>query len=251
MNAPGRPPLVNPMRVLLLASAATAIVATVIAVQRATANATRVPPEMNVALLSPADAPIAAEAQVFRTNPGTLAIQPVYGARRAAHPRTLATFRNLRAYPGAPPRIPHGLTPSEFQNGNCKTCHERGGYSERFDAYVPVTPHPELGACLSCHVGDAKLMAVSLPSTDPNARCPQCHSPGAGRWKDSTVDWKPMAWPQIPAIVAGRTPPHIPHALLLRENCLACHSAPSGVAELQTRHPQLANCRQCHVEGAS
>ena len=31
------------------------------------------------------------------------------------------------------------------------------------------------------------------------------------------------------------------------ENCVACHSGPAAVAEIRTKHPERANCRQCHV----
>lgn len=235
------------MRIFLVASAITAVGASVIAVRRAAANRNAEPRYAPVALLTPPDEPIAAEAQVFRTGAGVLAIATTPGPRRAAHPRTLETYRALRAYPGAPPRIPHGLTPSEFQTGGCKTCHERGGFSERFDAYVPVTPHPEMGACLQCHVGDGKLMAIALPNTDPSDRCRQCHAQGAARWRDSTLDWRPMAWPRITRTTDGSTPPPIPHGLELRANCVACHAAPAAVAEIRTSHADRANCRQCHV----
>jgi nitrate reductase (cytochrome), electron transfer subunit len=191
--------------------------------------------------------PIAAEADVFRTHAGVLAIDPSAERIRAAHPRTLATYRSLRAYPGAPPRIPHGLTPDEFQTGGCNTCHERGGYSQRFGAYVPITPHPEMGACLQCHVGDGQLMAIALPGTDPSARCRQCHTADGVRWTEATLDWRPMAWPQLARVVPGREPPAIPHGLEFRGNCLACHAAPAGVAEIRTAHPERANCRQCHL----
>jgi nitrate reductase cytochrome c-type subunit len=196
------------------------------------------------------DAPIAAEAQVFRTATGMLAIGPGSEKRRAAHPRGLARYRVLRTYPEAPPRIPHGLTPSEFREGACKACHERGGFSARFNAYVPVTPHPEMGACLQCHIGDAKLMAMDLPNTDPNSRCRQCHDPNEPRTRDQGLDWRPMQWvdPQRPT--RGETPPPIPHDTPMRVNCLSCHAAPSAVIELQTTHPERTNCRQCHVQAA-
>jgi cytochrome c-type protein NapB len=195
------------------------------------------------------DDPIAAEAEVFRTSSAMLAIDPTPGARRSAHPRTLDTYRALRAYPGAPPRIPHGLTPLETLRGGCNTCHEKGGYSQRFGAYVPVTPHPEMGACLQCHVGDVKLMSTPLPGRDPSARCRQCHAAGAMLWKEASTNWKPLPWPVVARDTAGHTPPPIPHDLVFRGNCLACHSAPAGVEELRTSHPERANCRQCHLEG--
>ncbi|MGH7677121.1 MAG: hypothetical protein ACRENU_01565 [Gemmatimonadaceae bacterium] len=241
------------MRIFLVASAATMIGALIIASDRIAAIGDDSSGSGQAAPPMTSQAPIASEAEVFRTRPEMLAVAPSPGPRRSAHPRTLATWRALRAYPGAPPRVPHGLTSAEFQTGGCKTCHERGGFSQRFGAYVPLTPHPERGACLQCHVGDGKLMAISLPSAEPSARCRQCHAPGAMRWRD-TSDWIPLPWPRLADKTPGRDPPPIPHALQMRGNCLACHAAPSAVAEIQTRHPERASCRQCHVavnEGAS
>ena len=237
---------VSPMRVFLIASAAVAIAAIVLAFERSAAERRAGPAVAALAPLAPPDEPIAAEAQVFRTAAGMLAIEPAMGPRRAAHPRSLATWRSLRAYPGAPPRIPHGLTPDEFRTGGCTTCHERGGFSPRFGAYVPITPHPEMGACLQCHVGDAKLMAIGLPGTDPSARCRQCHAEGATRWTESTT-WTTTDWPEPGPNTPGRAPPPIPHTLHMRGNCLACHAPPAAVAEIRTPHPERANCRQCHL----
>lgn len=250
MRTPGRRPSVLPMRVFLIASAVTAISALMIAAERLAAERRAVPEDVRMATMEPPDLPIAGEAQVFRTRAGMLAIDPGEVPRRDAHPRSLATYRSLRAYAGAPPRIPHGLTPGEFQTGGCKTCHERGGFSQRFGAYVPLTPHPEMGACLQCHVGDAELMAIPLPGLDPSARCRQCHAPGATRWRDSSVNWTPLAWPSVTQPTRGRNPPPIPHTLEMRGNCLSCHAAPAGVAEIRTTHPDRANCRQCHLAGA-
>jgi nitrate reductase (cytochrome), electron transfer subunit len=205
-------------------------------------------PDTAVVVMPGSDEPIAAEAEVFRTSARLLAIDPASGGRRPAHPRTLFRYRTLRAYPGAPPRIPHGLTPEETHSGSCNTCHERGGYSQRFGAYVPINPHPEQTACLQCHVGDAPLMAVPLPDTDPSARCMQCHSPGAARPAAALAGWQPMTWPELPRRTRDDPPPAIPHGRHMRENCLACHAAPAAVAEIRTTHPERANCRQCHVE---
>lgn len=195
--------------------------------------------------------PIAAEAQVFRTTMDMLSIGAATGPRRPAHPRSLARYRSLRAYPGAPPRIPHGLTATEYRETACRGCHERGGFSARFEAYVPVTPHPELGACLQCHVGNAVLMAIPLPTADPSSRCRQCHVPGGPRASTGSIDWRTTAWPQVAHVTAGRNPPPIPHDSPMRTNCLSCHASPSGVAEIQTTHPERANCRQCHVQSSA
>lgn len=251
MSSPDRRPSGVPTRLFLIASAVTAAAALIIAVGHATAKRRAEMEKVPTVLLALSDDPIAAEAEVFRTHAGVLAIDPSSDQRRSAHPRTLATYRALRVYPGAPPRIPHGLTPDEFRTGGCNTCHERGGFSQRFGAYVPVTPHPEMGACLQCHVGDGQLMAIALPTTDPSARCRQCHTPEAGRWIESTVDWKPLAWPQLAGNTPDQDPPSIPHTLEMRGNCLACHAAPAAVAEIRTSHPERADCRQCHLAVAA
>ena len=234
------------LRVFLIASAVVAMSALIVAAGRVAESRNIAWESDSIDLAAPNDA-IGAEADVFRTHAGVLAIDPGSDRRRSAHPRTLATYRSLRAYPGAPPRIPHGLTPDEFQTGGCNTCHERGGFSQRFGAYVPITPHPQMGACLQCHVGDGELMAIALPTTDPSARCRQCHTPGAGKWTDATLDWKALAWPELATRMPGRGPPSIPHTIELRGNCLACHAGPSGVVEIRTVHPERASCRQCHL----
>jgi nitrate reductase (cytochrome), electron transfer subunit len=187
-----------------------------------------------------------AEALVFRTRPGDHALDP-HGPRRAeAHPRTLATFRALRAFAGAPPRVPHGLSADEFRGGLCNTCHERGGYSPRFAAYVPVTPHPELADCLQCHTSDAALVGTPLPDRRADALCRQCHRPerdAAG----PVLDWEPAPWPAVLRRPPDGTPPPVPHDLQLRGNCLACHMGPSAVTEIRTAHPERADCLQCHL----
>jgi cytochrome c-type protein NapB len=230
----------------LVASVAVAVAAGVTAVNRAARRPRSAPAgDLSVALVASPAQPIPAEAEVFRTHSGVTAIPPAGERARDAHPRTLARFQVLRAYPGAPPRIPHGFTADEFRTGACNTCHQRGGYSPRFDAYVPVTPHPEMPACLQCHVGRDEVTGVTLPSLDPSTICRQCHAAGAARWAEALVDWRPMAWPSRVRRETGVPP--IPHDLFFRGNCLACHSGPSAVAEIRTSHPERANCRQCHV----
>ena len=58
--------------------------------------------------------------------------------------RNLAGYYSLRQYPGSPPWIPHpvDVTFSGDEN-NCLSCHAKGGYSQEFGKFVPVTPHPE------------------------------------------------------------------------------------------------------------
>jgi cytochrome c-type protein NapB len=222
----------------LLVSAITAGFAVSVAVKRGVAVAMETPPED----------PIRAEAQVFRTSPGMVAIEPDAPRERSAHPRRLATVHFIRGFPGAPPRIPHPLTAEEFRTVACKTCHERGGYSRRFAAYVPLTPHPERGICLQCHVGVDSIIGASLPSQDPNARCPLCHGPNGGRPRpEASLTWPTTVWPTLALLTTDQSPPPIPHDLQFRENCLTCHAGPAAVAEIRTTHPERANCRQCHL----
>jgi cytochrome c-type protein NapB len=234
--------------IFLLGSMTAASAAIIVAVRRIPPRPAPEPEPIAVAVLVPPAEPIPAEADVFRTPPGMMAIKPEMRRHRAAHQRTLETWRYLRAYPGAPPRIPHGLTPDEYRNEDCKTCHERGGYSERFAAYVPLTPHPEMGLCLQCHVGDDQIIGISSPSSDPNSRCRSCHTPAGPPRTDlnAALDWK-AAWPTQPRRTADGSPPTIPHDLESRGNCLACHAGPAAVAEIRTRHPEWINCRQCHL----
>jgi nitrate reductase (cytochrome), electron transfer subunit len=201
--------------------------------------------------------PIAAEAHVFRPQAASFDAGSPIRRRSGAHARTLATFRAVRAYPGAPPRIPHGLTADEYRVGACAPCHQRGGYSTRFAAYAPVTPHPELTQCLQCHLGDALLMDVpGRPAGGPDGVCRQCHAPAvpAATASRTALDWRPAAWPAVAdATDAGTTrtpagsPPPITHDLQLRGDCRACHTGPAAVEEIRTTHPERTNCRQCHV----
>ncbi len=138
--------------------------------------------------------------------------------------RTLESFYSLRAYSGAPPRIPHPIVMSKTLTGDsCLGCHENGGYTPKFQAYAPIVPHPE------------KL------------NCRQCHNPG-----NENSLYRATAWTKNPG-KRGRahlpgSPLVIPHSLQMRENCLSCHSGPAAVVEIRTTHPERINCMQCHVE---
>lgn len=248
MSDPGPRPAAVALVLLLVASAATAVTAAIVAARRVPPPREAEAPLARVALVEAPGPPIAAEASVFRTTPAMLAIAPDLPRQRQAHPRTRATFRFLRAYDGAPPRIPHALSPEEYRTGVCRTCHERGGYSLRFAAYVPLTPHPELGMCLQCHVGEDAVMGLASAGADPNARCPLCHGPTGGRPRpEASATWPTTIWPSLPPRTAGQLPPAIPHDLQFRGNCVACHGGPAELADLRTSHPERANCRQCHV----
>lgn len=192
--------------------------------------------------------PILAEASVFRTQPQDLALAPDLSARPGVPLRNLASFKELRAYPGAPPRVPHGLTEQEFRGTQCNSCHLRGGYVERFNRYAPVTPHPEYAACLQCHTADAMRTGVARPGDRPSVACTQCHvDPDRSPPSLVSLDWVPGSWPARAHRAMGGSPPVIPHDLQMRGNCLTCHGGPGAVREIRTTHPERANCRQCHA----
>ncbi len=46
-------------------------------------------------------------------------------------------------------------------------------------------------------------------------------------------------------------PPVIPHQLLMRENCAACHTGPAAREEIRCTHPERVRCAQCHVEATT
>ncbi|MEQ8331535.1 MAG: hypothetical protein RH859_13835 [Longimicrobiales bacterium] len=167
--------------------------------------------------------PITEEAAVFSTRAADLAVDPTVQGRPGASGRSLAGFRALRAYPGAPPRIPHALADDEFLQATCNQCHRRGGWAPRFGAYAPVSPHPEFSNCLQCHV-PANTGELFRPT-----------------------GWVAAAWPVTGRRAMEGSPPVVPHALEMRGNCVSCHAGPAAVAEIRTTHPERANCRQCHV----
>jgi nitrate reductase (cytochrome), electron transfer subunit len=191
--------------------------------------------------------PIPAEADVFRLTAADIAAGAMEAPRAGARARTLAGFRALRAYPGAPPRIPHALAPEEFRGTTCNTCHERGGYSARFEAYAPITPHPDFRNCLQCHAADDGNVGVAVRGRAFNGDAAATRTPRASAAPLVALDWKTTSWPSTNLRAMNGSPPAIPHALELRGNCLACHAGPGAVADIRTTHPERANCRQCHV----
>ena len=131
-----------------------------------------------------------------------------------------------RAFAGAPPVIPHRPL-----GGACIHCHTDSGRWLPDVGYAPANPHRR-----------TRGMAA--------ARCQQCH---VFRVTDRilvTNDFEPFrrssphgrrAYPQAP--------PTIPHRLFMREDCAACHCAPTARPEVRCTHPERLNCRQCHVPG--
>ena len=143
----------------------------------------------------------------------------------ANHQRTLDTYYNNRAYHGAPPSIPHPVKNERSLGGNtCLQCHQNGGFVDKFNAYAPVTPHPEMTNCRQCHVAQNSKTLFTA------ANLVKVHAPEVG----------------VNNALIG-TPPMIPHQIQMRENCLSCHAGPAAPKEIRVSHLERVNCRQCHV----
>lgn len=139
--------------------------------------------------------------------------------------RTIWAYVRRRAYPGAPPIIPHRVEQKErAAEQNCQSCHEEGGYSEKFEAFTPVTPHRR---------GEF-------------ANCQQCHMPQRTEESFRESDWKTVSPPPTNQRDLPTAPPQIPHDLQNRSFCASCHAGPGAVQSLRSRHAHLSNCRQCH-----
>lgn len=162
------------------------------------------------------------ETGVFLEAKRALAFQQMPDA--GEHARSLKEYYARRAYPGAPPAIPHEeLNGSTFGPAPCLGCHRNGGFVPQFKAYAPITPHPELGACTQCHVA---------ANEGPLFRATEFIAA-----KEPPIDQQSL----------NGAPPPIPHGLAMRNNCLSCHASPSAPREIRTDHPERVNCRQCHA----
>ncbi len=128
--------------------------------------------------------------------------------------------RRGRLYFGAPPTIPHDAGPDMNE---CLICHDDP------DMGVPLTPHPTRLRCRQCHVAGEEGLE---------------ESPGVFRSNRVTGLPRPVkrAWKVQPS-----GPPVMPHPVLLRERCLACHAPEAREDVISTTHPERLRCRQCHV----
>jgi cytochrome c-type protein NapB len=223
------------LAVLLMAAVVVVVGQSLVAVQE---EARVLPPVAEATPTLPSEAGMHARA----ARAVDYAAMPKEGNRK----RTLAAFYARRAYLGAPPVIPHPVDERDAFGKACLACHGDGGWVARFEAYTPVTPHPELTSCRQCHV------PLTLPSPPGGERVTGTLAPrgGEGRVRGSISTWQTTPPPQLQGGVMPGSPPPIPHALQMRENCLACHAGPGAVDALRTTHPERVSCRQCHALGA-
>ncbi len=133
----------------------------------------------------------------------------------AAEEPSKQELRPRRLYFGAPPAAPHGLGPDMSE---CLACHGEA------DTGAPLSPHPERLLCQQCHVPAAEEVPLfrsnRVVGLDPPGRIPPVQPNG---------------------------PPTIPHPVLLRENCLACHAPGARENVIATPHPDRLRCQQCHL----
>ncbi|MFG0315693.1 MAG: cytochrome c3 family protein, partial [Planctomycetota bacterium JB042] len=67
-----------------------------------------------------------------------------------------APFEGARAYPGAPPVLPH----TTWMRSDCLSCHGPAG------DFPMRTSHPERASCLQCHAPSASLDQVRHAALD-------------------------------------------------------------------------------------
>lgn len=147
------------------------------------------------------------------------------GLRPAVAQSAASVRAARRAYDGAPPVVGHedfGMT--------CTACHDRQGMPVEGVGFAPASPH------------DGTAQAYST------VRCRQCHVFVVEEGLFVASEF--VGLPQD--LRAGRrlnalSPPTIPHRILMRENCSACHTGPGARVEIATSHPDRVRCAQCHV----
>ena len=153
--------------------------------------------------------------------------QPTQAEREA----DVAARALLRAYDGAPPRVPHEVR--QLGSLDCLACHEEGlRVSEARSA--PMMSHRALTSCTQCHVPDEAPM------------------PGAER---ALLDGPPidstfvgMASPVSAPRAYDGAPPQMPHPTNMRETCASCHGVMA--TGIRSSHPWRVSCTQCHAPSA-
>jgi cytochrome c-type protein NapB len=91
--------------------------------------------------------------------------------------RRLAVFYARRAYPGAPPVIPHHVEDAQAGGKACLSCHADGGWAPKLDGYAPVVPHCQEARRpfrTPCRCGRTvwRVMADPAPSQRSGRRTP-------------------------------------------------------------------------------
>jgi cytochrome c-type protein NapB len=156
--------------------------------------------------------PVDALALPRRTEEGRLAV--------------LAARSQRRAFDGAPPTVPHPI--DQMSATSCLACHGEGLAISK-EVHASKMSHDFLANCTQCHVERV------TPHLEPLVLAENLSQPRATSARGA------RAWPGAP--------PTVPHAVLMRTNCLSCHG-PTGAEPIRTTHPLRTNCLQCHAPSA-
>ena len=141
--------------------------------------------------------------------------------------------KSLRAYDGAPPVIPHAI--DTLKSSACTSCHGEDTNLVIAGKRPAEISHPWITNCTSCHVPADGLRQVTAP---PETRL-LVENSFIGK---SSAGHGPRAY--------GTAPPTMPHAVWMRQNCMACHG-PGREQAIRTSHPERQNCLQCHAPNAA
>lgn len=163
------------------------------------------------------------------SNPTAKAVIATLAEREAA----VKNRTELRAYDGAPPVIPHAI--DTLSVASCMSCHGPGGDLIIGGKRPAEMSHPWITNCTSCHVpadGMRQLIAARETRLVVENSFDGKVSAGSG----------PRAY--------SKAPPTVPHAVWMRQNCMACHG-PGREQAIRTSHPERKNCLQCHAPNAS
>jgi nitrate reductase cytochrome c-type subunit len=155
------------------------------------------------------------------SDPGKVPVPDREGAVKS----TAGVRAERRAYDGAPPTVPH-----ENFGASCMGCHDERGQSVTGVGFAPASPHDDTS------------------KAGGTTRCRQCHVfvTTDDVFVVSEYEGIPQDLTAGDRATAG-APPRIPHRILMRENCVACHDGPGAREEARTTHPERTRCRQCHV----
>ncbi len=141
--------------------------------------------------------------------------------------------KNLRAYDGAPPVIPHAI--DTISTAACASCHGAGENKVIGGKRPAEMSHPWITNGTSCHVPSNGLRQVT-------------EAPEARLLADNSFSGKPSPGKGTRAYAGA--PPTMPHQVWMRQNCMACHG-PGREQAIRTSHPERRNCLQCHAPNSA
>ncbi len=193
-----------------------------------------------------------------RSVPGIVSYSEVNQKRSGPN----AGWRSVLHLLASPPRL--ALTtnaPPEFRAAAVAQRQAR----RAFDGAPPLVRHPipqdSSAACLACRASGLALKdrTASKVSHAHFSNCTQCHVPAGGPQipVGDTALREPLSGNNFTGFAAFRpgkrawpgAPPTIPHATLMRSDCLRCHG-PGGLSGRRTPHVERLLCTRCHAPDA-